>query len=139
MHSYSYSYTLTHSLTHTHTHTHTIMVLTHFQTMAFSPLLYLAFPFSVMILTPEVFGGTGIRTSIFCAVRAPLNKDFRTSWTKERERGGEVKERREREKGEGKREGKREVERGEGGGGRERGKNLSTAMLHTPNYEQTLA
>ena len=53
--------------------------VTYFQTMAFSPLLYLAFPFSVIILTPEVLGGTGIRTSIFCAVRAALNNDLRTS------------------------------------------------------------
>ena len=87
------------------------MVNTYFHTMAFSPLLYLALPLSVMIFTPEVLGGTGIRTSIFCAVRAVLNKDLRTSWRKRRGR----KKAREREEEGEERETEREGGR-EGGG-----------------------
>ena len=37
----------------------------HFHTMAFSPVLCLAFPLRVTILTPLVLGGIGIRTSTF--------------------------------------------------------------------------
>ena len=55
--------------------------------MVFSPVLYLAFPLSVMILTPLVLGGIGIRTSTFWAVSDVLNNDLRvtcntemTSW-----------------------------------------------------------
>ena len=37
----------------------------YFHTMAFSPLLYFAFPLIVITLTPLVLGGIGTRTSIF--------------------------------------------------------------------------
>ena len=37
----------------------------HLHTMEFSPVLYLAFPLRVMIFTPLVLGGMGIRTSTF--------------------------------------------------------------------------
>ena len=51
-------------------------MLRNLHTIEFSPVLYLAFPLSVMILTPLVLGGMGIRTSTFCAVRAALNRDL---------------------------------------------------------------
>jgi len=53
---------------------------THLHTIAFSPVLYLAFPLTVISFTPLVLGGVGIRTSTVWEVRVERNKDFNTIW-----------------------------------------------------------
>lgn len=58
-----------------------IIKLTHFQTMAFSDALYLAFPFKQINWTPDVFKGVGIFTSIFCPSNDGLKFDFKTTFT----------------------------------------------------------
>ncbi len=57
------------------------MCKTHFHTIAFSPALYLALPFMQINCTPLVFGGVGMRTSIFCASSDGLKFDFTTTFT----------------------------------------------------------
>lgn len=54
---------------------------THFQTIALSDALYLAFPLRQSNCTPAVFRGVGIRTSIFCPNNDGLNMDFSTAFT----------------------------------------------------------
>lgn len=54
---------------------------THFQTIAFSDALYLAFPFKQINCTPEVFNGVGILTSIFWPRRDVLKLLFSTTLT----------------------------------------------------------
>jgi hypothetical protein len=50
-----------------------------FQQMQFSPALYFALPFMQISCTPLVFGGVGMRTSIFWASSDGLKLDLMTT------------------------------------------------------------